>query len=169
MQNISPHGYDVCMKLHAFTIWNYMRLYDLIMEENGPWIKRNGSFLFVPPSLVGAFYLHPPPPPPTDARAIFLQNDLLCNDTCSVTGGRKTYWGGGHKRKRSKGIYIFFWSWGICNDYGRSETVIIQTCRFHFIGLNNIYLPFRIIPFVNLARSTNNFNQGQHNYNLHAL
>ena len=34
------------------------------------------------PSLVGAYYLHPP-----DARAIFLHNDLLCNGTCSVTGG----------------------------------------------------------------------------------
>ena len=42
-----------------------------------------GSFPFVPPpSLVGAYYLQPP-----DARAIFLHNDLLCNDTCSVTGG----------------------------------------------------------------------------------
>ena len=39
-----------------------------------------------PPSLVGAFYLHTP-----DARAIFLYNDLLCNGTCSVTGG-----GGAH-------------------------------------------------------------------------
>ena len=38
-----------------------------------------GSFPFVPPpppSLVGAYYLQPP-----DARAIFLHNDLLCNDT----------------------------------------------------------------------------------------
>ena len=35
-----------------------------------------------PPSLVGAYYLHPP-----DARAIFLHSDLLCNGTCSVTGG----------------------------------------------------------------------------------
>ena len=49
-----------------------------------------GSFPFVPPSLVGAYYLQPP-----DTRAIFLQNDLLCNDTCSVTGGSITYWGGG--------------------------------------------------------------------------
>ena len=42
-----------------------------------------------PPSLVGAYYLQPP-----EARAIFLHNDLLCNDTCSVTGGSITYWGG---------------------------------------------------------------------------
>ena len=42
-----------------------------------------------PPSLVGAYYLQPP-----DPRAIFLHNDLLCNDTCSVTGGSITYWGG---------------------------------------------------------------------------
>ena len=51
-----------------------------------------GSFPLVPPpSLVGAYYL----PPPPDARAIFLHNDLFCNDTCSVTGGggRITYWG----------------------------------------------------------------------------
>ena len=38
---------------------------------------------------MGAYYLHPP-----DARTIFLHNDLLCNGTCSVTGGRITYWGG---------------------------------------------------------------------------
>ena len=45
--------------------------------------KNGGSFPFVPPpSVVGAYYLHPP-----DARAIFLQDDLLCNGTCSVTGG----------------------------------------------------------------------------------
>ena len=51
-----------------------------------------GSFPFVPPppSLVGAYYLHPP-----DARVITLHNDLLCKDMCSVTGGRITYWGGG--------------------------------------------------------------------------
>ena len=47
-----------------------------------------------PPSLVGAYYLQPP-----DARAIFLHNDLLCNDTCSVTGGSITYWGGGTNGK----------------------------------------------------------------------
>ena len=39
-------------------------------------------FRLCPTSLVGAYYLQPP-----DARAIFLHNDLLCNDTCSVTGG----------------------------------------------------------------------------------
>ena len=49
-----------------------------------------GSSPFVlPASLVGAYYLHP-----SGARAIFLHNDLLCNDTCSVTGGNITYWGG---------------------------------------------------------------------------
>ena len=41
-----------------------------------------GTFPFVPPSLVGAHYLHPP-----DAREICLHNDLLCYDTCSVTRG----------------------------------------------------------------------------------
>ena len=50
-----------------------------------------------PPSFVGTYYLRPP-----DTRAIFLQNELLCNGTSSVTAGRITYWGGGeHKRKRS--------------------------------------------------------------------
>ena len=51
-----------------------------------------GSFPFVPPppSLLGAYYLQPP-----GAGAIFLHNDLICNDTCSVTGGSITYWGGG--------------------------------------------------------------------------
>ena len=46
-------------------------------------------FRLCPPSLVGAYYLQPP-----DARAIFLHNDLLCNGTCAVAGGRITYWGG---------------------------------------------------------------------------
>ena len=48
-----------------------------------------------PPSLVGAYYLHPP-----DARAIFLLNGLLCNGTCSVTGGRITYWGVGAQTEK---------------------------------------------------------------------
>ena len=41
-----------------------------------------------PPQLSGCILFAPP-----DARAIFLHNDLLCNDTCSVTGGSITYWG----------------------------------------------------------------------------
>ena len=44
-------------------------------------------FCLCPPSLVGAYYLHPP-----DARAIYLHSDLLCNGTCFVTE-RITYWG----------------------------------------------------------------------------
>ena len=51
-------------------------------------------FRLCPPSLVSAYYLQPP-----DARAIFLHNDLLCNDTCSVTGGSITYWGGAQTEK----------------------------------------------------------------------
>ena len=64
-------------------------------------IKRFGVFadlfrLCLPPSLVGAYYLQLP-----DARAIFLHNDLLCNDTCSVTGGgAQTYWGGGAQTEK---------------------------------------------------------------------
>ena len=42
-----------------------------------------------PPSLVSAYYLQPP-----YSLAIFL-HDLLCNYTCSITGGRKMYLGGG--------------------------------------------------------------------------
>ena len=34
-----------------------------------------------------------------DARAVILHNDLLCNYTCSVTGGRITYWGGAQTEK----------------------------------------------------------------------
>ena len=47
-----------------------------------------GSFPFVPPSLVGAYYLQPP-----DARAIFF-HVLLCNGTCSVTGEHNVLVGG---------------------------------------------------------------------------
>ena len=52
------------------------------------------------PSLVGAYYLHPP-----DARAIFLHNDftmkwhVLCN-----LGEHNVL--GGHKRKRSPNFYL---------------------------------------------------------------
>ena len=47
---------------------------------------------------MGAYRLQPP-----DARAIFLHNDLLCNDTCSVTGGEHNLLGGGAQTERSKG------------------------------------------------------------------
>ena len=58
-----------------------------------------GSFPFVPPpSIVGAYYLQPP-----DARAIFLHDDLLCNDTCSATGGSITNWGA-----QTETIHIMF-------------------------------------------------------------
>ena len=66
---------------------------------------RKRIFSVCAPSLVGAYYLQPP-----DARAIFLQNDLLCNSTCSVTGGRITYWGvttGKDARKKSDTFDIF--------------------------------------------------------------
>ena len=59
--------------------------------------KDLGSFPFVPPPpprLVGAYYLHPPA-----ARAILLHSNLLCNGTCSVTGGRITYWWGAPTEK----------------------------------------------------------------------
>ena len=73
-----------------------------MFEQNNACLYSDLFRLCPPPSLVGAYYLHPP-----DARAIFLHSNLLCNGTCSVTGGRITYWGGGggggggHKRKRS--------------------------------------------------------------------
>ena len=57
--------------------------------------------------LVNSFWIisvfeHPPPPPlsgcilfaPPDARAIFLNKDLLCNRTCFVTKGAKHTVGG---------------------------------------------------------------------------
>ena len=59
--------------------------------------KKFGSFPFVPPQLSGRILFAPP-----DARALFLQNNLLCHGTCSVTGGAKRTGGGGHKRNRSK-------------------------------------------------------------------
>ena len=83
----------------------------LIPTERKTNIWLFGSFPFVtppPPQLSGLCYPPPPslvdfvtPPPPQlsgrilfappDARAIFLHNDLLCNGTCSVIGGRITY------------------------------------------------------------------------------
>ena len=44
-----------------------------------------------PPQFSGSCILFAPP----DAHAIFLHNDLTCNDTCTVTGGCIAYWGGG--------------------------------------------------------------------------
>ena len=63
-----------------------MKALNTLIEHFGAFLlKYPDLFRLCPPSLVGAYYLQPP-----DARAIFLHNDLLCNDTCSVTGG------GGH-------------------------------------------------------------------------
>ena len=48
-------------------------------------LKIMGSFPFLcppPTNSVSAYYLQP-----SDARAIFLQNDLPCNDKCSALGG----------------------------------------------------------------------------------
>ena len=61
-------------------------------------LKLHGSRLQVGTELSECLLFAPP-----DARTIFLHNDILCNDTCSVTGVSITYWGGGHKRKRSSG------------------------------------------------------------------
>ena len=61
-----------------------------------------GSLPFVPPlQLSGGILLEPP-----HARAIFLHNDLLCNGTCSVSGGRITYRGGGTNGKDSKYVKV---------------------------------------------------------------
>ena len=56
-----------------------------------------GSFPFVPPPQLTGCILFATP-----RRAIFLHNDLLCNDTCSVTGGSITYWGGAQTEKFQK-------------------------------------------------------------------
>ena len=65
--------------------------------------KKNRSFPFVARSLVGAYYLQPP-----DARVIILHNDLLCNGTCSATGGRITYLVGGTNGKDPKKNLILY-------------------------------------------------------------
>ena len=59
-------------------------------------VKTVGSFPIVPPSLVGAYYLQPP-----DARAIFLHNDLLCND-CN--------WGGAQTEKIQT-VFLSHFGW----------------------------------------------------------
>ena len=76
-------------------VTNYMLLYSTLLCKKiarapGGYKKYKLTDLFrlCPPSLVGAYYLQPP-----DTRAIFLHSNLLCNGTCSVTGGRITYWG----------------------------------------------------------------------------
>ena len=66
-------------------------------------------------SLSGCILFAPP-----DARANFLNNDLLCNSTCSVIGCCITYWGGGggHKRKRS----INWNNWIIWNGVSTNQS-----------------------------------------------
>ena len=67
-------------------------------------IKKLDLFLFPfvppPPSSVGSYYLQLP-----DARAIFFNNDLPCNGTCSVTVGRITY-GGARTENVQKNVYF---------------------------------------------------------------
>ena len=105
------------------SLWDY-KLLDISSSDHRPVVIRcenqfsidlipinfSDLFRFCPPSLVGAYYLHPP-----DARAISLHDDSLCNGTCSVTGGCITYWGGRAQTKRSnfsassdQQCYIFF-------------------------------------------------------------
>ena len=85
-----PHNRPLIV--HHFTAKNYPPLTPLLLLLRRitppPPISPQGSFPFVPASLEGAFNLRPP-----DARAIFLHNNSLCNDTCSVSGGRITYLG----------------------------------------------------------------------------
>ena len=54
---------------------------------------------------MGAYYLHPP-----DSRAIFLHNELLCNDTCFVNGGAKRTGGKGANGKDPKFQGYYFGS-----------------------------------------------------------
>ena len=56
------------------------------------YMRENVISVCAPPQLSGRIlFAHP------DARAIFLHNDLLCNGTCSITGG--AYRTGGHNGK----------------------------------------------------------------------
>ena len=64
-------------------------------------VKKESKHLFrLPPP--GAYYLYP------EARAIFLQKDLLCNDACSVTGVRITYWGAQTEKIRIEKQCIYY-------------------------------------------------------------
>ena len=75
-------------------------------------------FRLCPPQLSGCILLAPPtpPPPPPDASAIFLRNDLLCNDTCSLTAcndtctGEHNKLGGGEIREAlsSKALRLYW-------------------------------------------------------------
>ena len=53
------------------------------------------DFFHLCPQLIGYILFDPPPP---EAGAIIFRDDLLCNGTCSVTGGTKRT--GGHKREK---------------------------------------------------------------------
>ena len=69
---------------------------------NVKYISKNQveSFPFVPPQLSVCILFAPP-----DARAIFLQNDLLYNDTCSVSGGAYRTRGWGTNGKDPSNLY----------------------------------------------------------------
>ena len=65
-----------------------------------------GSFPLVPSpaptSLVGAYYLHP-----QHARAIFLDDDLLCNSTCSNWGAHNVLGGGTNGKDHIFETFVF--------------------------------------------------------------
>ena len=65
-------------------------------SPHAPLITKKDLFRLCPPPQISGRILFAPP---KCTCHIFLRNDLLCNGTCSVTGGRITY--PGHKRKRS--------------------------------------------------------------------
>ena len=116
-----PHTHIPPTPTYTFAIQNHFLIsipqpifieafYKLILLKKSEVVDIHFNFkifsVCAPPSLVRAYYLQPP-----DARAIFLHNDLLCNDTCSVTGGSITYWGGTNGKDPnfiySKGFPVF--------------------------------------------------------------
>ena len=78
-----------------------------------------------PPKLSACIFLYP-----KTHAAIFLHNALLCNDTCSVTGGCITYCGGGSSKIRKKGNCFLFLPDNILLSFCEQTAHKFKT-RFH--------------------------------------